>query len=241
MWFMGEQPEKPLLPAPIEAPAAASRSTFGAAHAHYLYIYGKKDQGKTVYLRDAYRAAIASGARGIFMDTTGRNGDLGHVATTVQEVAAAFTAGHRSVVYQQGWNDSPSELFAWIFQLGDVVLAADEAQSFAGPGSANRDFLKLNQLGRNAQVSFMTTAQGPTDLHPKVRQNFDAVVCFCSGIPLYANTLATDFFRKPQIAPLLLQIPQYHYLRVTNDAEAAITRGEIDHPWDQPQQLPRAA
>lgn len=186
-----------------------------------------------------YRAAIAGGRRGVFIDTTGRNGDLGQVVTTVQEVAQAFAAGARSLVFQPGWDADISALWKYLFELGHVVIAADEAQSFAGPGSADKHFLRLNQLGRNKQIDFLTTAQGPTDLHPKLRQNYDAVVTFRQGTPAYAEQIATDFFKRPELRALLLELPQYIYLRV--DAEGNITRGEVAHPWDQAPALARAA
>lgn len=220
--------------------AAAAPSSFGAALAWYLFVYGKKGMGKTLYAREIFQGRVRAGGRAIFIDTTGRNGDLGHVVRRAQDVIPALAAGYRALVFQPGWREKLSALWPVLAQLGHILVVADEAMNYAGSAKPDEDFLFLTQIGRNASIDLVTTAQAPTDLHPRLRQNFDVMVTFQQGTNDYAELLAKDFFQRQDLAPLLRQLPRFHYLRVTDKGE--ISRGVVQLPRPQSApQLPRAA
>lgn len=219
--------EAPPSPSPSSPPS--SSGGFGAAAKFFGFIYGASGQGKTLYARGSYRARIAAGGRGVFVDPNARNGDLGRVVRSVAELRAAVASSGSSwsLVYQPGWGEKEAELWPLLYRIGHVLVAVDEAQTYAasGAGALDADFLQLVQKGRNNCVDILTTCQGPNELHPRVRQNWDAVISFRQGIPQYAETLERMYFRRPGLAAVLLELPRFHYLRV--DQRGEVSRGVV--------------
>jgi hypothetical protein len=212
-----------------ERSASSSSSGFGAASKFFGFIYGASGQGKTLYARAAYRARIRAGGRGVFVDPNARNGDLGRVVRSVAELRAGIASSSPSwsFVYQPGWNEKEAELWPLLYRVGHLLVTVDEAQTYAasGAGALDADFLQLVQKGRNNCVDLLTTCQGPNELHPRVRQNWDAVISFRQGIPQYADTIARMYFRRPELAAVLLELPRFAYLR--GDPGGEVSRGVV--------------
>ena len=230
-----EAPPAPVAePSPSPSPAPPSGGP--RAVKWFEYMYGISGYGKTVRMRDRFRARVAAGGRAVFVDTNGVNNDLAgprvkvcDVATMVAEGRALAASGAGwGLVVQPGWGEDTARIWRTLYAWGYILASVDEVQIYASSDSLDKDYRQMVQRGRNRCVDVDSTCQAPTELHPRIRQNYDGVVSFRQGMPDYADRLAVDYFRERQAAAWLLELPKLHYLRKT--ATGPLTRGVIPCP-----------
>lgn len=208
----------------VSRPAAG-----GKREKFFLWIYGISGMGKTVYMRQLFQLR-AQHTPAVFVDTNATNGELGTVVRNVDQLRAQLAARpYRSgaYVFQPGWGEKVADLWPFLYELGWCFVAVDEAQTYGAADQLDRNFQQLVQRGRNRCVDIASTCQSPYELAPRIRQNFDGVISFRQGTPAYAETMARDYFRSPQLARKLLELPRFHYLRATVDGRVSAGRVRI--------------
>lgn len=242
-------PPPPRAPAVAIAAAAAPRvvpdprppisAGAGANENVYTLIYGSKGKGKTTYARIVYSARIRRGGSGVFIDRTGKNGDLAQLAAggRVCRTIGAFYAYARArllegrplnAVIALGWGEDHNKLWPMLYEIGDLLLVLDEAEQFASAWKIDPDLSELVSLGRNRRVDILSTVRTPPELHTRLRGNRDVVVCFGQSYRRYAEQLNTDFFGLDDGGRIIHELPALEYLRT---AEGRTTRGRLRVPW----------
>jgi hypothetical protein len=229
-----------------EAPEVRPHSTVaavaagaGASENHYALVYGSKGKGKTTYARKVYSARIARGGSGVFIDRTGRNGDLAELpgGGRVCRTLGAFYAYSRARILEGrpinaivalGWGEDHNRLWPMLYEIGNLLLVLDEAEQFASAHRIDPDLSELVSLGRNRRVDILSTVRTPPELHTRLRGNRDVVICFGQSYRRFAEQLNSEFFGLEDGGRIIHELPALEYLRT---AEGRTTRGRLRVPW----------
>lgn len=228
----------PRLTTPAAAPPAIAAGA-GQAENHYTLIYGSKGKGKTTYARLVYSARIRRGGSGVFIDRTGRNGDLakGPAGGRVCRTLGAFYAYARgrilegqplNAIVALGWGEEHNRLWPMLYEIGDLLLVLDEAEQFASAHRIDPDLSELVSLGRNRRVDIISTVRTPPELHTRLRGNRDAVITFGQAYMRFADQLNDEFFGLEGGGRIIHELQPLEYLRA---AEGRTTRGRLRVPW----------
>jgi hypothetical protein len=164
------------------------------------------------------------------VDPSSTFGGYGEVVTVAKAVAALHAAGGRrfALVVRPGWSESLSDVFAAAYEAGRLLLVVDEVAEFGGRLQMDNNFLRVVQKGRNRYVDVLTTCQTPTDLDARIRAQYSAAITFRLAAPLHAERWAAEFARRPEIAPHLLELPRFTFVRA--DFGGGISAGTIPDP-----------
>lgn|GEM_PF-5898217 len=224
----------------------------GMGNKCFNYFLGESGMGKTVGSKVLLREYQRAGWRGIIMDPNGAFDTWApgqSPAPWAYGMAVSITQAVRIVRQSNGrvfWlvvrrhrGEEWQPLYDAILSAGNMVLTVDEAQKWAAPNrSADLGFIDLNERCRLRQVDWITTSQAPATLHPAIRNNWDRVVCFRQGVPLYAENMERDFLsRIPGAAHKLLNLEKGHYIAATKDGRPPVfgvldpDRDLRDHNW----------
>lgn len=195
------------------------RRGYGARENRYVLIYGAKGMGKTLLLRSIVRAAQRAGRSTVYIDRADTGADLGAVVRTpaawwVHARAALRTGRPYRLTVQPGRGVSLDPLWAMLWEVGDVLVAIDEAEAYANAHRIDPELESLVNLGRNRGVDIATTVRTPPELHGRLRGNADAVFTFRQPSRLYADSLNREFFHL-QDPRILMQLPRFRYLRAS--------------------------
>lgn len=199
----------------------------------YTAIFGKKGTGKTTYARSMFRARVAAGGSAVFVDRTGKNGDLGYVCETVPAFVsyarAQLHAGAPIVaVVVPSWGDAElDQLWPLIYKLGSLLLVLDEAEQFANAHRIDSDLAELVSLGRNQEVDIAAVVRTPPELSPRITGNLDVCITFQQPHRDYAKVLNDRFFHLAGGEHRILTLPKFHYLRAH---DGRVTGGVVKLP-----------
>lgn len=204
-------------------------------------IFGAPGEGKTTLMAAWYRLAVERGVPALWIDTTGANSYLaragrhqGAVCAAVRTldgfvaaVSAALRAGRpwNVVLSPEGADLAP--LWTLLLRLGNCLVAVDEMDEYA-PARAILDGKPLGRLvsqGRNFGVSMLQTVRVPGELHGRFKGMATAVVSFRQADAAAADTIARDFMHQRQLAPHLLRLPPFTFIRA--DRSGRVTRGTV--------------
>lgn len=197
------------------------------------WIQGVGGQGKTLLAKAIAAARIRAGGRVVIVDPNAVFDGWGRVVGVLQAADALKASPYPTplaLVVRPAWGEDVSPLWGRLFAAGGLLVVVDEAASWASneAGALDKQFLELVIKGRNRWVDLLTTSQAPTTLHPQVRQQWDVYVSFKQAEPDYAKEIAKRYLRRADLAPALLALPKFHYLRATLDG--ALSRGVVQIP-----------
>jgi hypothetical protein len=212
-------------------------------------VLGVSGAGKTTLMARWYAEAVQRGVSATWIDTTGTNAYLarygranGAVCAAVESVqawAVAVSSARRAgrpfnVVLSGAELDAHSPLWRLVLTAGRMLLCTDEMDEYA-PGTARLDKSGLGKLvsqGRNHGVSMIQTVRIPTELNRRLRGTADITVTFQQTAREQAEAVARDYFHRPELVPLLLRLPPFHWVQV--DRAGRVTRGITTRPISPP-------
>lgn len=210
-------PPAPAVPAEAARP---SRARVGGKKTH-TFVQGVSGEGKTIWLK----RYILTRPRRVVIDPNATFDERFGRIVGVKDAAAILRkagAGPVALVVRSGWDESLTSVFRHCYAAGRLCVGADEA----GDYGRHPEFIKLVGKGRNNWVDVACTSLAPVALHPEIRQLYDVVIAFRQADPEYAKMMARNYFRNEAMAELLQNLPQFNYLRVTQQGH--ISRGKVD-------------
>lgn len=219
------RPTAATLPPPLPIPEGGDKPK------NIVHVQGTGGSGKTLYAKAVVRARARAGGRVVIIDPNSTFGDYGSVVSATKAAAALAAAGARPfvlVVRPLDFEEELSTVFEAAFNAGRLLLVVDEAAEFGGRLRLDTNFLRVVQKGRNRLVDVLTTFQTPTDIDPRVRAQWSVAVTFRLAAPLHARQFADEYLRRPELAPELLRLRQWEYVRA--EFGGRITRGSIPDP-----------
>jgi hypothetical protein len=241
--FWDDDVEAP--PVPAADPWAVIPTEPLTAARRLVNVLGVSGAGKTTLMARWYSTAVERGVSGTWIDPTGTNaylarygrsnGALCAAVESVQAWAAAVSTARRAgrpynVVLRAGELDAKSAFWRLVLAAGRMLLCTDEMDEYA-PGRLSLDGTPLGSLvsqGRNHGVSMIQTVRIPTELHRRMRGTADITVTFQQTAREQADAVARDYFHRPELVPLLLRLPPFHWVQV--DRAGRVSRGITTRP-----------
>lgn len=181
------------------------------------------------------------------LDPVGANADLAMVidgaraiAHNVGELRAWIerARGRAFAIVVQPEYGAESAIFDYLLQLGEVLLALDEAQRWQESDRIDRSLAKYATECRQKNASLMLTTRLPRQVHGVISGSASVVYAFRQTQDSYAEAVADRFFSgEPWVrdALLRLRVPnratgdrRFEYLRVrVNDGLIERGRGTV--------------